>query len=194
MPALLRRLGRGDVRRVDTHAHAADSHYRRGWQSGTALVPFTGTRWCRPYAQVAAATALTSFRRSTSACQGKSGIRVPRHQARRGRPPLRTNPPRVRGASAVCAEVPRKAGSLVRNTSRSGHPPRSTKQPRGLCRGTSAPFRKPSNGRRPRVWFDIRQSCRHPLVTPYARRCWMWRRPPDAVVGLGIPAHRGGRP
>src|SRR6516164_1928918 len=32
------------------------------------------------------------------------------------------------------------------------------------------------------------------LVTPYARRCWMWRRPPDAVVGLGIPAHRGGRP
>src|SRR6266568_4641810 len=24
-----------------------------------------------------------------------------------------------------------------------------------------------------------------PLVTPYARRCWMWRRPPDAVVGFG---------
>jgi len=33
-----------------------------------------------------------------------------------------------------------------------------------------------------------------PLVTPYARRCWMWRRPPDAVVGFGIPAHQGGRP
>ena len=24
----------------------------------------------------------------------------------------------------------------------------------------------------------------HPLVTPYARRCWMWRRPPDAVAGF----------
>src|SRR5580700_6349710 len=24
-----------------------------------------------------------------------------------------------------------------------------------------------------------------PLVTPYARRCWMRRRPPDAVVGFG---------
>jgi hypothetical protein len=26
-----------------------------------------------------------------------------------------------------------------------------------------------------------------PLVTRSARRCWMRRRPPDAVIGLGIP-------
>jgi len=25
------------------------------------------------------------------------------------------------------------------------------------------------------------------LVTQVARRCWMWGRPPDALVGLGIP-------
>src|SRR6266700_3471107 len=28
----------------------------------------------------------------------------------------------------------------------------------------------------------------HPLVTPYARRCWMWRRPPDAVDRAWYPS------
>jgi hypothetical protein len=133
------RRGRGSmpgVRQSHVKARtlmAADSHSRPAWQLATALVPFTGTRWCRPCAQVAAATALTSFRRSTSACQGKSGTRVPRHQARRGRPLPRTSPPRARGASAVCARAPRNAGSLVRNTSRSGPRPRCQRSSLAAC-------------------------------------------------------------
>jgi hypothetical protein len=146
---------------------------------------------------------MTWPRRSRGPDVAVRGMPASTAAGRRAPPRLRSGPQRIADTDAgipayfriptqiTLLRMPASAESLHRKNLHNGGSARCYQE-------LSAPLASPTTAEQAdgqAVFLCTGSAVRErPLVTPYARRCWMWRRPPDAVVGLDIPAHRGGRP